>query len=118
MDVFRPIPIDVIQINEKSIVDLFIKQEDRLMPFLAKDGIFTRNHLDELNHYGVCKIFIRGRESDAFEKYVSAYTDKILTDPAVPSKVKAATFYVSSVHALKNAFEDPNPNRLRRYSTP
>jgi len=114
MDVFRPIPIDVIQINEKSIVDLFIKQEDRLMPFLAKDGIFTRNHLEELNHFGVCKVFIRGRESDAFEEYVSAHTDKILTDPAVPSKVKAATFYVSSVHTLKNAFEDPNPQQIEK----
>lgn len=114
MDVFRPVPIDVIQINEKSIVDLFIKQEDRLMPFLEKDSIFTRDHLDELNHYGVCKIFIRGSESDAFEKYVSAYTDKILTDPAVPSKVKAATFYVSSIHALKKAFEDPNSQQIEK----
>ena len=38
MDVFRPIPVDVIQINEKSVVDLFIKIEDRLMPFLVKRG--------------------------------------------------------------------------------
>ena len=112
MDVFRPIPIDVIQLDEKSVVDLFIKHEDRLMPFLHKGGVFTRDHLVELNQYGLTKIFIRGREAIVFEEYVSAYSDRILTDPTVPSKVKAATFYVSSIHALRKAFDDPNSERI------
>jgi HD-GYP domain-containing protein (c-di-GMP phosphodiesterase class II) len=110
--VFRPIPIDVIQLDEKSVVDLFIKHEDRLMPFLGKGGVFTRDHLVELNRYGLSKIFIRGSESSAFEEYVSAHTDRILTDPTVPSKVKAATFYISSIHALRKAFDDPNSQRI------
>jgi HD-GYP domain-containing protein (c-di-GMP phosphodiesterase class II) len=112
MDVFRPIPIDVIQLDEKSVVDLFIKHEDRLMPFLGKGGVFTRDHLVELNRYGLRKIFIRGSEAIAFEEYVSAHTDRILTDPTVPSRVKAATFYVSSIHALRKAFDDPNSQRI------
>ena len=112
MDVFRPIPIDVIQLDEKSVVDLFIKHEDRLMPFLGKGGDFTRDHLVELSRYGLSKIFIRGSEAIAFEEYVSAYTDRILTDPTVPSKVKAATFYVSSIHALRKAFDNPNSQRI------
>jgi HD-GYP domain-containing protein (c-di-GMP phosphodiesterase class II) len=112
MDVFRPIPIDVIQLDEKSVVDLFIKHDDRLMPFLGKGGVFTRDHLVELSNYGLSKIFIRGSEARAFEEYVSAYTGRILTDPTVPSKVKAATFYVSSIHALRKAFDDPNSQRI------
>ena len=112
MDVFRPIPVDVIQINEKSVVDLFIKIEDRLMPFLVKGGVFTRDHLMELNHLGISKIFIRGKEAIVFEEYVSSYTERILTDPTVPSKVKAATFYVSSIHALRNTFDNPNPEHI------
>jgi HD-GYP domain-containing protein (c-di-GMP phosphodiesterase class II) len=112
MNVFRPIPIDVIQLDEKSVVDLFIKHEDRLMPFLSKGGVFTRDHLVELSRYGLSKVFIRGSEAIVFEEYVSAYTDRILTDPTVPSKVKAATFYVSSVHALRKAFDDPNSQRI------
>jgi HD-GYP domain-containing protein (c-di-GMP phosphodiesterase class II) len=112
MEVFRPIPIDVMQIDERSVVDLFIKHEDRLMPFLGKGGMFTRDHLVELNRFGLSRVFIRGHESDAFEEYVCAHSDRILTDPTVPSKVKAATFYVSSIHALKKAFDDPNPERL------
>ncbi|HVN71929.1 MAG TPA: HD domain-containing phosphohydrolase [Desulfomonilia bacterium] len=112
MDVFRPIPIDVIQINEKSVVDLFIKQDDRLMPFLQKGGLFTRDHLIELNRYGLSKLFIRGKETDAFEEYVHTYSDRILTDPTVPSKVKAATFYVSSTHAIKKVFDNPNSERI------
>ncbi len=112
MDVFRPIPIDVIQLDEKSVVDLYIKHEDRLMPFLQKGGIFTRDHLVELNQYGLSKIFIRGKEAVVFEEYVSAYSDRILTDPTVPSRVKAATFYISSIHALRKAFDDPNSERI------
>jgi HD-GYP domain-containing protein (c-di-GMP phosphodiesterase class II) len=113
MELFRPIPIDVIQINEKSVVDLFIRQDDRLVPLLEKGGVFTREHLINLNRYGARKIFIRGKENIAFAEYVSSYSDRILTDPTVPSKVKAATFYVSSVHALKKAFDDPNEERIK-----
>ena len=29
MDVFRPIPVDVMMINEKSVVDLFVKHDNR-----------------------------------------------------------------------------------------
>lgn len=112
MDVFRPIPLDVIQVNEKSVVDLFIKHENRLLPFLEKDGVFTRHHLQKLNQYGIAKVFIRGREANEFEEYISSYSDKILTDPTVPSKVKAATFYVSSSNALKKAFENPDTEQI------
>ena len=112
MDVFRPIPIDVIQIDEKSVVDLFIKHEDMLVPFLGKGGVFTRSHLDELNRFGISRVFVRGREAVAFEEYVHAYSDRILTDPTVPSRVKAATFYVSSIHALRKAFDDPDSERI------
>jgi HD-GYP domain-containing protein (c-di-GMP phosphodiesterase class II) len=112
MDVFKPIPIDVIQINERSAVDLFIKHDDRLVAFLEKGGVFTRDHLIDLNRYGISRIFIRGREAFAFEEYVSIHTNSILVDPTVPSKVKAATFYVSSAYALRKAFDDPNSERI------
>ncbi len=112
MDVFRPIPIDVIQIYEESAVDLFIKQEDRLVPFLEKGGVFTRDHLVDLNRFGINRIYIHGKEALTFEKYVHAYSDRILTDPSIPSKVKASTFYISSIHALRKAFEDPNSERI------
>lgn len=108
MEVFRPIPLDVILIDEQSVVDLYIKHEDRLVPFLGKGGVFTRDHLVELNRFGLSRIFIRGSEADAFEDYVSSHSDKILTDPTIPSKVKAATFYVSSINALRKAFDNPN----------
>ena len=63
MELFRPIPIDVIQIDEKSVVDLLIKHEDRFIPFLEKGGIFTRDHLIELNNYGISMVYIREAEA-------------------------------------------------------
>ncbi len=112
MDVFQPVPIDVIQINEKSVVDLFVRQEDRLVSFLEKGGVFTKEHLVDLNRFGVKKVFVRERERAVLAEYVSSFSDRILTDPSVPSKVKAATFYISSVHAVKKAFDDPNEDRI------
>jgi HD-GYP domain-containing protein (c-di-GMP phosphodiesterase class II) len=53
-------------------------------------------------------MYIRGEEALSFESYLHSHLDKILTDPTVPSKVKAATFYASSIHALRKAFDDPN----------
>jgi HD-GYP domain-containing protein (c-di-GMP phosphodiesterase class II) len=112
MDVFRPIPIDVIQLYEKSVVDLFIKHEDRPVLFLEKGGVYTRDHLIELNRYGISTIYIRGKEAITFEEYVHTYSEMILNDPTVSSKVKEATFYVSSIHALRKAISDPNSERI------
>ncbi len=112
MEIFRPIPLDVIQVNEKSVVELFIKHEDRLMPFLKKGGRFTRDHLIELNNYGISRVHIRGSEASTFEEYVHAYSENILNDPTVPSKVKVATFYISSMHAIRKAFDDPNSEQI------
>ncbi|HPI93427.1 MAG TPA: HD domain-containing protein [Deltaproteobacteria bacterium] len=112
MDVFRPIPIDVILIDEQSVVDLYINHEDRLVPFLGKGGVFTRDHLMELNRHGLSKLFIRGSESLAFEDYISSHSGSIITDPTVPSRVKAATFYVSSINALRKAFDNPDWERM------
>lgn len=112
MDVFRPIPVDVILIDERSVVDLYIRHEDRLVPFLGKGGVFTRDHLLELNRFGLDRMFIRGSEACAFEDYVSCHSGRIITDPTVPSRVKAATFYVSSMNALRKAFDDPDAQML------
>jgi HD-GYP domain-containing protein (c-di-GMP phosphodiesterase class II) len=112
MNVFRPIPVDVIQLDEKSVVDLFVRSDDRLLPLIEKGGVFTREHLMDLNRSGIRKIFIRGKDSIPFSEYVNSFSNRILTDPTVPSKVKAATFYVSSVHSLKKAFDDPNKEQI------
>lgn len=86
MDVFRPVPIDVIQLNEKSAVDLFIKHEDRFMPFLCRDGIFTKDQLVELNRFGIDRVYIRLTDANAFEEYIHAQSETILTDPTVPPR--------------------------------
>lgn len=112
MDVFRPVPIDVIQLNEKSAVDLFIKHEDRFMPFLCRDGIFTKDQLVELNRFGIDRVYIRLTDANAFEEYIHAQSETILTDPTVPPKVKEAAFYISSIHTLRKAMHDPSSNRL------
>jgi HD-GYP domain-containing protein (c-di-GMP phosphodiesterase class II) len=112
MESYRPIPIDVIQINENSVVDLFIKHEDNIVPFLEKGGIFTKDHLIELNHNCISIIYIHKSEARAFEEYVHTYSEMILNDPTVPYKIKEATFYVSSMHALRKAIIDPNSERI------
>jgi len=117
MDIFRPIPIDVIQIDVKSGVDLFIKHDNRFMPFLGKGGIFTKDHLIELNRFKINKIYIRSMDARAFEEYVHNCSEMILTDPTVPLKVKKATFYVSSVYALRKAMIDPNSERIEEIKT-
>ena len=68
--------------------------------------------IDYLNKFRISKMYIRGEETQHFEAYVHAHMDKIVTDPTVPSKVKAATFYLSSIHALRKAFDDPNAEEI------
>ncbi len=112
MDTFRPIPADVLILGEPVVADIFIRHEDRLVPFLGKNGVFTKDHLRELEKYRVSRLFIRDSQAIEFEEYVRLHADKILTDPTVPSRVKAATFYVSSIVALRHAFDIPDPERL------
>ncbi len=112
MDVFKPVPVDIIQIAEASAVDLFIKHQDRLVLFLSQGGVFTKDHLVELNRHNINRIYIRGNEVGTFEAYLQSYLDRIINDPTIPDKVKASTFYVSSMHALRKAFDDPNSERI------
>ncbi|HDP25320.1 MAG TPA: HD domain-containing protein [Deltaproteobacteria bacterium] len=112
MNVFRPVPIDVIVLYEKVVVDLFIKHQDMLVPFLEKGGVFTRDHLLELHRFGISRIYVRRTDAGTFEEYIHENSDKIINDSTIPGKVKAATFYVSSMHALRKAFEDPNSNQI------
>jgi HD-GYP domain-containing protein (c-di-GMP phosphodiesterase class II) len=112
MESFRPVPIDVIQLNEKSVVDLFIKHDERFVPFLGRGGIFTKEQLVELNRFGISKIYIRVTDANAFEEYVHTHSELILTDPTIPPRVKEAAFYVSSIHALRKAMHDPNSERI------
>jgi HD-GYP domain-containing protein (c-di-GMP phosphodiesterase class II) len=112
MHVFKTVPVDVIQIHEESAVDLFIKHEDRLVLFLPKGAVFTRDNLVDLNKFRISRMYIRGEETQRFEAYVHSHMDKIVNDPTVPSKVKAATFYLSSIHALRKAFDDPDAEEI------
>lgn len=112
MNVFKTVPVDVIQIHEESAVDLFIRQEDRLVLFLPKGAVFTRDHLVDLNRFAISRVYIRSDEALNFEEYVHVHMDKIITDPTIPSRIKAATFYLSSIHALRKAFEDPDAEEI------
>lgn len=112
MDLFKHVPVDIIQMHERSIVDLFIKKGDKLVLFLQSGGVFTKEHLTELNRNRISRMYIRSREVPAFEEYINIYLDRILTDPIVPSRLKAETFYVSSIRALRKAFDDPDSVRI------
>jgi HD-GYP domain-containing protein (c-di-GMP phosphodiesterase class II) len=115
VNIFRPIPSDVIRENEKSVVGLFIKHDGKLMPFLEEGQMITRDHIFKLNHLGVSKIFIKGKDAMiTFEEYVSSQAKKILTDETTSSRVKAATFYVSSIHAFRHAFDNPDPEHIEK----
>jgi response regulator RpfG family c-di-GMP phosphodiesterase len=112
MEVFRPIPLDVMQIGEKTVVDLFILHEGRHMPFLGTGGVFTKEHLAELGRFGITRVHIRGGDARAFEEYVHHFSEMILNDPTIPPRVKDATFYVSASHALRKAMIDPGQERF------
>jgi HD-GYP domain-containing protein (c-di-GMP phosphodiesterase class II) len=113
MEAFRPIPVDVFLVGEPCSVDLFVRHEDRLLPFLGRGGVFTREHLMELEGFRVRRMFIHSSQAGDFEEYVRKNAGRILTDPTVPSRVKAATFYVSSLGALKEAFDNPDAKGLQ-----
>jgi HD-GYP domain-containing protein (c-di-GMP phosphodiesterase class II) len=109
---FRSIPIDIIQINEKTGVDLYIKRKDKLVTFLPKDSFYTQDHLSEIHNAGITKFYVKGKDKNLVEKYTTKFIDKILSNPNVPSSIKANAFYLSSTHTMKQAFEDPRAEYL------
>lgn len=109
---FRSAPADIIQINEKTSVDLYIKRGDKLEIYLSKDSVFTRDHLSELHSAGISRFYVRGKDKKKLDKYTAEHIDKILSNPDVPSKVKADAFYRTSSDTMKQAFEDPQAEHL------
>jgi len=109
MKTFRSAPVDIMLINDTIVVDLFILSGDKLFPYIEKGCMLTRERYEELLRFGIRNLYIRSDEADTFDEYLSSHSEKILNDPNMPSKVKAATFYISSIYALKNAFDNPSP---------
>jgi hypothetical protein len=68
MLVFRSIPIDIIQINEKTAVDLYIKHKDKLVTYLPKDSFYTADHLYEIHDAGITKFYVKGKDKKLLDK--------------------------------------------------
>ena len=109
---FRPVPAEIIQVNEKIAVDLFVRKEDKLVPYLSKNSMYTDVNFSEISQAGIKRFYVRGKDNKRLERYTTRHIDKILTNPNVPSKVKANAFYLSSSQTMKHAFDDPRAEHL------
>ena len=109
---FRLVQADIIQINEKISVDLYIKLNDKLEIYLPKASVYTEKHLLEIQQKGITRFYVRGKDKKKLDKYTLEHIDKILSDPNVPSKIKADAFYRTSADTMKQAFEDPRAEHL------
>ncbi|HHO76427.1 MAG TPA: HD-GYP domain-containing protein [Deltaproteobacteria bacterium] len=109
---FRSVPAEIIQVNEKVTVDLFVKRKDKLVPYLPKNSTYTEVNFSEISHLGIRKFYVRGKDRQHLERYMARYIDRILTNPEVPSKVKVNAFYVTSSQTMQQAFEDPRAEHL------
>ncbi len=118
---FRPVPVDIIQVNEKTPVDLYVKHQDKLVAYLEEDSLYTEDNAMDLGQRGITRFYIRGKDKKKLETYTTHFVDRILTNPNIPSKVKASTFYQASAHTMKQAFEDPraeNIGQIRKSAEP
>ena len=109
---FRSAPADIIQIKEKTSFDLYIKCKDKLELFLAKDSIYTPEHHQEIQQKGITQFYVRGKDRKKLDKYTLEHIDKILSNPDVPSNIKADAFYRTSADTMKQAFDDPQAEHL------
>jgi len=100
------------QINEKISADLYIKHKDKLEVYLPRDIIYTSEHFQEIRQKGIARFYVRGKDKKKLDKYTAQHIDKILSNPDVPSKVKADAFYRTSADTMKQAFEDPQAEHL------
>ena len=109
---FRSAPADIIQINEKTLVDLYVKHNDKLEIYLPRDSVYTPEHFQEIQQKGITRFYIKGKDKKKLDKYTIEHIDKILSNPDVPSKIKADAFYRTSADTMKQAFDDPQAEHL------
>jgi len=109
---FRSAPADIIQINEKTSFDLYIKNKDKLELYLEKDSVYTPEHHEEIQQKGITQFYVRGKDRKKLDKYTLEHIDKILSNPDVPSNIKADAFYRTSADTMKQAFDDPQAEHL------
>ena len=109
---FRSAPAEIIQINEKTSFDLYIKRKDKLELYLEKDSVYTPEHHEEIQQKGITQFYFRGKDRKKLDKYTLDHIDKILSNPDVPSNIKADAFYRTSADTMKQAFDDPQAEHL------
>jgi HD-GYP domain-containing protein (c-di-GMP phosphodiesterase class II) len=112
MQVFRSVPVDVIQPNERIALDVFVKRDEKLIPFIGQNDMFTEAHFEELRKKGISRLYIRGRDKGLLERYVYSFLDKIVSNPLLPSLVKAGAIYLSSSYAMNKALESPDAESI------
>jgi HD-GYP domain-containing protein (c-di-GMP phosphodiesterase class II) len=112
MDVFRSVPVDILQLDERIALDVFVKWQEKLVPFVGKDSVFTRAHYNEIQEKGIQRLYVRGKDKGLLERYVSTFLDKIISNPGLPSLIKAGAFYLSSSYAMNKAFDNPDEESI------
>jgi len=109
---FKPIPIEIMQLDKKKAFELYIRIGDRFVLFAGYDIAFTEEHKARLLASGLKRLYVKDTDEESLTLYTAKHMDKILSDPHVAPKTKAKIFYSSSTYTMEEVFKDPRTETI------
>ncbi|MCD6569629.1 MAG: hypothetical protein J7L53_02890 [Deltaproteobacteria bacterium] len=109
---FKPIPIEIMQIDAEKSFRLYIKVKNKFVLFAGKSIVFTEEHKARLLASGLKRLYVRDTDEEPLKRYTAKHMDKILSDPHVAPKIKAKIFYSSSTYTMEEVFKDPRAETI------
>lgn len=112
MNAYRPMAVEVLQPGKTVPFPLYVERNERLLLFLRKNTHVTAWQIHRWSREDLLDLYIRQGDLRHLWRYAADHLDRILTDPAIPSKQKATLFYHSSALTMERLFNDPRTETL------
>jgi len=109
---FKAIPIETILVNKKTVVDLYIKTNKKLIQYLPQDTLFTEHHFSHLSNREITHLYVRRKDKNLIEQHTAEHLEDVLTNPHIPSNIKSHVFYTSSSYIMRKIVEDPRTDYI------
>lgn len=109
--IYKEIPYRIAFVNQKSIIDLYIRIRDDYRLFAVKGADLPHEQFQQMHKSGL-KLYISGNDAAEIESKLDASLHEVLLHPEVNPRIKARLAYTESMKSVQEVFQGINTRTI------
>jgi putative nucleotidyltransferase with HDIG domain len=109
---FFPVSVLMLFPNTKAEFRVYLKHDGKYVLYTKERQLFTSDQRQALYDRGLDTVYVLSEQKKEYEYYLEKYLGEILTNPDIPAKERARTFYESSRNIVRDLFEKKMPQGI------